>query len=64
MSRAYSPGLRPPAGKSGLTAGMVMTEKQGGSDVRATTTRAVALEGGGPETPTRSPDTSGSAPRR
>ena len=39
-SRAYDPGLRPPAGKSGLLAGMAMTEKQGGSDVRASTTRA------------------------
>jgi putative acyl-CoA dehydrogenase len=38
---AYDPGLRPPAGKAGLLAGMAMTEKQGGSDVRANTTRAV-----------------------
>ncbi|HEY9244885.1 MAG TPA: acyl-CoA dehydrogenase family protein, partial [Streptosporangiaceae bacterium] len=37
---AYDPGLRPPAGKAGLLAGMAMTEKQGGSDVRAGTTRA------------------------
>jgi putative acyl-CoA dehydrogenase len=36
----YAPGLRPPAGKAGLLAGMAMTEKQGGSDVRAGTTRA------------------------
>jgi putative acyl-CoA dehydrogenase len=36
----YDPGLRVPAGKSGLLAGMAMTEKQGGSDVRANTTRA------------------------
>jgi putative acyl-CoA dehydrogenase len=36
----YDPGLRPPAGKAGLLAGMGMTEKQGGSDVRANTTRA------------------------
>ncbi|HWG60390.1 MAG TPA: acyl-CoA dehydrogenase family protein [Streptosporangiaceae bacterium] len=36
----YDPGLRPPQGKSGLLAGMAMTEKQGGSDVRAGTTRA------------------------
>ena len=40
-STAYDPGLRPPAGKAGLLAGMGMTEKQGGSDVRANTTRAV-----------------------
>ena len=39
-SRAYDPGLRVPAGKSGLLAGMAMTEKQGGSDVRANSTRA------------------------
>jgi putative acyl-CoA dehydrogenase len=36
----YEPGLRPPAVKAGLLAGMAMTEKQGGSDVRANTTRA------------------------
>jgi putative acyl-CoA dehydrogenase len=36
----YDPGLRPAAGKAGLLAGMGMTEKQGGSDVRANTTRA------------------------
>ncbi|MFC4511439.1 MULTISPECIES: acyl-CoA dehydrogenase family protein [Streptomyces] len=40
-SRAYDFGLRPPLGKRGLIAGMSMTEKQGGSDVRANTTRAV-----------------------
>ncbi|GAA2093599.1 DNA alkylation response protein [Kitasatospora saccharophila] len=39
-SRAYDPGLRAPAGKRGLLAGMGMTEKQGGSDVRANTTTA------------------------
>src|SRR5215213_9322603 len=38
---AYEPGLRPAAAKAGLLAGMGMTEKQGGSDVRANTTRAV-----------------------
>ncbi len=37
----YDPGLRIPDGKAGLLAGMAMTEKQGGSDVRAGTTRAV-----------------------
>ncbi|WP_026875986.1 acyl-CoA dehydrogenase family protein [Jiangella gansuensis] len=36
----YDPGLRPPTTKQGLLAGMAMTEKQGGSDVRANTTRA------------------------
>jgi len=40
VARAYDPGLRPPEGKRGLLAGMAMTEKQGGSDVRANTTRA------------------------
>lgn len=40
-SRVYDFGLRPPLGKAGLIAGMSMTEKQGGSDVRANTTRAV-----------------------
>jgi putative acyl-CoA dehydrogenase len=40
-ARAYDPGLRPPQAKAGLLAGMAMTEKQGGSDVRVNTTRAV-----------------------
>ena len=35
---SYDPGLRDPATKRGLIAGMSMTEKQGGSDVRANTT--------------------------
>ncbi|WKX68775.1 acyl-CoA dehydrogenase family protein [Streptomyces sp. XD-27] len=39
-SRHYDFGLRPPLGKHGLIAGMSMTEKQGGSDVRANTTSA------------------------
>jgi len=38
---AYQFGLAEPTGKRGLIAGMGMTEKQGGSDVRANTTRAV-----------------------
>ncbi|WP_433392262.1 acyl-CoA dehydrogenase family protein [Micromonospora sp. KLBMP9576] len=37
---AYDFGLRPPLAKRGLLAGMSMTEKQGGSDVRANTTTA------------------------
>ena len=45
-ARAYDPVLRPPGDKAGLTLGMGMTEKQGGSDVRATTTVAVATPGG------------------
>ena len=36
----YDFGLRPPLTKRGLIAGMSMTEKQGGSDVRANTTSA------------------------
>jgi putative acyl-CoA dehydrogenase len=40
--RGYRFGLTPPAAKPGLVAGMGMTEKQGGSDVRSNTTRAVA----------------------
>ncbi|MER6957533.1 acyl-CoA dehydrogenase family protein [Streptomyces sp. NPDC000618] len=39
-SRAYEPGLRTPTEKRGLLAGMGMTEKQGGSDVRTNTTTA------------------------
>ncbi len=40
-SREYEPELTVPATKAGITAGMSMTEKQGGSDVRAGTTAAV-----------------------
>jgi len=40
-NREYDFGLRAPLSKRGLIAGMSMTEKQGGSDVRANTTRAV-----------------------
>jgi putative acyl-CoA dehydrogenase len=36
----YDAALRPIEDKSGITLGMAMTEKQGGSDVRANTTRA------------------------
>jgi putative acyl-CoA dehydrogenase len=45
-AREYDFGLRPPGGKRGLLAGMSMTEKQGGSDVRANTTRAVPCDSG------------------
>jgi putative acyl-CoA dehydrogenase len=41
-SRAYDPALKLWRDKPGLTMGMGMTEKQGGSDVRANTTAAVA----------------------
>ena len=37
----YDPGLRPSANKHGALFGMAMTERQGGSDVRANTTCAV-----------------------
>jgi putative acyl-CoA dehydrogenase len=40
-SREYDPELKVPSTKVGITAGMSMTEKQGGSDVRAGTTQAV-----------------------
>jgi putative acyl-CoA dehydrogenase len=40
-SRAYDPALKPYTQKLGVTMGMGMTEKQGGSDVRANTTQAV-----------------------
>jgi putative acyl-CoA dehydrogenase len=46
-SRTYDFGLRPPLTKAGLLAGMSMTEKQGGSDLRAGTTRAVPDSAGG-----------------
>ncbi len=39
-TRKYDQSQRPPIEKSGLTLGMGMTEKQGGTDVRANTTRA------------------------
>ncbi len=45
-SSTYDPSDGPAAGKQGALAGMAMTEKQGGSDVRANTTRAVPVEGG------------------
>jgi putative acyl-CoA dehydrogenase len=40
LSRSYDPLFRPAADKAGITVGMGMTEKQGGTDVRANTTRA------------------------
>jgi putative acyl-CoA dehydrogenase len=42
LSRRYDPSIQPVIGKQGATIGMAMTEKQGGSDVRANTTRAMA----------------------
>ncbi|MCF3184172.1 acyl-CoA dehydrogenase family protein [Streptomyces polychromogenes] len=46
-SHVYEEGLRPPGDKAGVLFGMAMTEKQGGSDVRANTTSAVALDASG-----------------
>lgn len=40
LSRRYDPASRPVEEKSGVTIGMAMTEKQGGSDVRANSTTA------------------------
>jgi putative acyl-CoA dehydrogenase len=42
----YDPSRRPAAAKRGLTAGMSMTEKQGGSDVRANMTTAARTADG------------------
>ncbi|MFI8828611.1 acyl-CoA dehydrogenase family protein [Streptomyces sp. NPDC053431] len=46
-SRVYEQELRPPLEKTGVLLGMGMTEKQGGSDVRANTTRAEPLAADG-----------------
>ena len=40
LAQSYDASSRPAAEKRGATIGMAMTEKQGGSDVRANTTRA------------------------
>ena len=48
LSLTYDGELRPAPDKPGALCGMGMTEKQGGSDVRANTTTAVPLNGGGP----------------
>lgn len=42
----YDPSFIPADEKHGVTIGMAMTEKQGGSDVRANTTRATPIEDG------------------
>ena len=46
-ARVYEPGLRPAAAKTGVLCGMALTERQGGSDVRANETRAEPLADGG-----------------
>ena len=43
---SYEGGLKPPLQKAGLLATMSMTEKQGGSDIRANTTRATLQSDG------------------
>jgi putative acyl-CoA dehydrogenase len=48
LSLDYDERFAPAEGKSGALCGMAMTEKQGGSDVRANTTTATPLNGGGP----------------
>jgi len=45
-STVYDPAFRPAPEKTGVLMGMAMTEKQGGSDVRANTTRADAIGNG------------------
>ena len=47
-ARVYDPRNVPAGDKAGITVGMAMTEKQGGSDVRANTTRAFPLGVEGP----------------
>jgi putative acyl-CoA dehydrogenase len=48
LSQHYDERLVPAPDKTGALCGMAMTEKQGGSDVRANTTAARPLNGGGP----------------
>jgi hypothetical protein len=64
MARTYDPELRPAGEKASAIAGMAMTEKQGGSDVRANTTVAKPLNGGGAGEEYEIHGHSGSARRR
>jgi putative acyl-CoA dehydrogenase len=48
QARVYDPRNVPAGEKQGVTIGMAMTEKQGGSDVRANTTRAIPAGAEGP----------------
>jgi putative acyl-CoA dehydrogenase len=48
VAEDYEPGLRPASEKRAVTIGMALTEKQGGSDLRANVTTAAATNGGGP----------------
>jgi putative acyl-CoA dehydrogenase len=47
-ARGYDGALKPASEKPGALCGMAMTEKQGGSDVRANSTVATPLDGEGP----------------
>jgi putative acyl-CoA dehydrogenase len=51
LANAYDPRNIPHADKGAVTLGMGMTEKQGGSDVRSNTTKAVACGRRGPGEP-------------
>lgn len=51
LSSEYDPRNLPAEQKAGATIGMAMTEKQGGTDVRANTTHAHPLGAGGPGQP-------------
>jgi len=53
LSTSYDPAFLPPERKTGCTFGMAMTERQGGSDVRANLTRAEPDGRGGPGEPYR-----------
>jgi len=48
LSSVYDPRSMPAFAKDGALFGMGMTERQGGSDVRANTTLAEPIDGGGP----------------
>jgi putative acyl-CoA dehydrogenase len=48
LSRTYDPSFLPASEKKAVTIGMGMTEKQGGTDVRANITRADPVANGGP----------------
>ena len=48
LSRTYDPSFAPRAEKAGVLLGMALTEKQGGSDVRANTSTATPVNGSGP----------------
>jgi putative acyl-CoA dehydrogenase len=59
VARAYDPRNVAAREKPGALAGMAMTEKQGGSDVRANTTRAERVERAGDGRPAAPGDTRG-----